>query len=196
MEGGHNGLRWYSIVLLFLWSFVGIFFLACSIVILQDLVVFCFWVCLFAFVFQFGKFQCGILVFFCVFLHFFYCFFLCPSPDGHRLLVFCLFFGNSLLCYLMWCLSLDTATTVSDSEAKGHGRRPRRRTTGGSDVEKDLERAKRLQQQGQSSEHDTQAAQTLSRQQIISMVKKRFGLRADEVGANKANGVQEDTVVS
>ena len=96
----------------------------------------------------------------------------------------------------MWCLSLDTATSVSDSEAKGHGRRSRRRTTGGSDVEKDLERAKRLQQQGQSSEHDTQAAQTLSRQQIISMVKKRFGLRADEVGENKANGIQEDIVVS
>ncbi|XP_067021569.1 coiled-coil domain-containing protein CG32809-like isoform X6 [Acropora muricata] len=90
----------------------------------------------------------------------------------------------------------DTATSVSDSEAKGHGRRPRRRTTGGSDVEKDLERAKRLQQQGQSSEHDTQAAQTLSRQQIISMVKKRFGLRADEVGENKANGVQEDIVAA
>lgn len=90
----------------------------------------------------------------------------------------------------------DTATSVSDSEAKGHGRRPRRRTTGGSDVEKDLERAKRLQQQGQSSEHDTQAAQTLSRQQIISMVKKRFGLRADEVGENKANGIQEDTVAA
>lgn len=90
----------------------------------------------------------------------------------------------------------DTATTVSDSEAKGHGRRPRRRTTGGSDVEKDLERAKRLQQQGQSSEHDTQAAQTLSRQQIISMVKKRFGLRAEEVGENKANGVQEDIVAA
>ncbi|XP_044177723.1 coiled-coil domain-containing protein CG32809-like isoform X17 [Acropora muricata] len=89
-----------------------------------------------------------------------------------------------------------TATSVSDSEAKGHGRRPRRRTTGGSDVEKDLERAKRLQQQGQSSEHDTQAAQTLSRQQIISMVKKRFGLRADEVGENKANGVQEDIVAA
>ncbi|XP_044177724.1 coiled-coil domain-containing protein CG32809-like isoform X17 [Acropora millepora] len=92
--------------------------------------------------------------------------------------------------------SKDTATSVSDSEAKGHGRRPRRRTTGGSDVEKDLERAKRLQQQGQSSEHDTQAAQTLSRQQIISMVKKRFGLRADEVGENKANGVQEDIVAA
>lgn len=90
----------------------------------------------------------------------------------------------------------DTATSVSDSEAKGHGRRPRRRTTGGSDVEKDLERAKRLQQQGQSSEHDTQAAQTLSRQQIISMVKKRFGLRADEVGENKANGIQEDIVAA
>ncbi|XP_074623025.1 uncharacterized protein LOC141881206 isoform X5 [Acropora palmata] len=93
-------------------------------------------------------------------------------------------------------LSKDTATSVSDSEAKGHGRRPRRRTTGGSDVEKDLERAKRLQQQGQSSEHDTQAAQTLSRQQIISMVKKRFGLRADEVGENKANGIQEDIVAA
>ncbi|XP_015756521.1 PREDICTED: coiled-coil domain-containing protein CG32809-like isoform X11 [Acropora digitifera] len=93
-------------------------------------------------------------------------------------------------------LSKDTATSVSDSEAKGHGRRPRRRTTGGSDVEKDLERAKRLQQQGQSSEHDTQAAQTLSRQQIISMVKKRFGLRADEVGENKANGVQGDIVAA
>lgn len=53
-----------------------------------------------------------------------------------------------------------------------------------------------MQQQGHSSEHDTQAAQTLSRQQIISMVKKRFGLRADEVGENKANGVQEDAVVS
>ncbi|XP_068715447.1 coiled-coil domain-containing protein AGAP005037-like isoform X2 [Montipora foliosa] len=86
----------------------------------------------------------------------------------------------------------DTATTVSDSEAKGHGRRPRRRTT--SDVGEDVEKAKRLQQQGHSSEHDTQAAQTLSRQQIISMVKKRFGLKPEENGRNKPNGMQEDEV--
>lgn len=88
--------------------------------------------------------------------------------------------------------SLDTATTVSDSEAKGHGRRPRRRTTGGSDVGEDVEKAKRLQQ-GQSSEQDAQGTQTLSRQQIISMVKKRFGLKPEEAGDHKPNGIQEDT---
>ena len=90
--------------------------------------------------------------------------------------------------------SLDTATTVSDSEAKGHGRRPRRRTTGGSDVGEDVEKAKRLQQ-GHSSEQDAQATQTLSRQQIISMVKKRFGLKPEEGGV-KPNGIQEDAPVS
>lgn len=84
----------------------------------------------------------------------------------------------------------DTATTVSDSEAKGHGRRPRRRTTGGSDVGEDVEKAKRSQQ-GHSSEQDAQATQTLSRQQIISMVKKRFGLKPEEGGV-KPNGIQED----
>ena len=100
------------------------------------------------------------------------------------------------LIFFFITISLDTATTVSDSEAKGHGRRPRRRTTGGSDVGEDVEKAKRLQQQGHSSEHDTQAAQTLSRQQIISMVKKRFGLKPEENGGNKPNGIQEDEVVS
>lgn len=42
----------------------------------------------------------------------------------------------------------------------------------------DVEKAKRSQQeQGHSSEQDTHATQTLSRQEIISMVKKRFGLK-------------------
>ena len=93
-------------------------------------------------------------------------------------------------------LSSDTATTVSDSEAKGHGRRPRRRTTGGSDVGEDVEKAKRLQQgKGHSSEHDPQSTQTLSRQQIIAMVKKRFGLKPGEEGHGKPNGIQEEEPV-
>ncbi|CAH3139759.1 unnamed protein product [Porites evermanni] len=87
-----------------------------------------------------------------------------------------------------------TATTVSDSEAKGHGRRPRRRTTGGSDMGDDVEKAKRSQQeQGHSSEQDTHATQTLSRQEIISMVKKRFGLKPGGEIEKKPNGIQEDT---
>ena len=90
--------------------------------------------------------------------------------------------------------SLDTATAVSDSEAKGHGRRPRRRTTGGSDVGEDVEKAKRLQQ-GHSSEQDAQGTQTLSRQQIITMVKKRFGLKQEGAGDHKPNGIQEDAPV-
>ena len=85
----------------------------------------------------------------------------------------------------------DTATTVSDSEAKNHARRPRRRTTGGSEVGEEVEKAKRLQGQGNTSEPDAQSTQTLSRQQIISMVKKRFGLKPGEENGNKPNGIQE-----
>lgn len=85
----------------------------------------------------------------------------------------------------------DTATTVSDSEAKNHARRPRRRTTGGSEVGEEVEKAKRLQGQGNTSEPDAQSTQTLSRQQIISMVKKRFGLKPGEENGSKPNGIQE-----
>lgn len=87
----------------------------------------------------------------------------------------------------------DTATTVSDSEAKSHARRPRRRTTGGSEAGQDIEKAKRLHAQGNgnSSEPDNPAAQTLSRQQIIAMVKKRFGLKPGEQNESKPNGIQE-----
>lgn len=87
----------------------------------------------------------------------------------------------------------DTATTVSDSEAKTHARRPRRRTTGGSETGQEIEKAKRLHAQGNgnSSEPDNQAAQTLSRQQIIAMVKKRFGLKPGEQNGNKPNGIQD-----
>lgn len=88
---------------------------------------------------------------------------------------------------------LDTATTVSDSEAKSHARRPRRRTTGGSEAGQDIEKAKRLHAQGNgnSSEPDNPVAQTLSRQQIIAMVKKRFGLKPGEQNESKPNGIQE-----
>ena len=91
------------------------------------------------------------------------------------------------------CFVLDTATTVSDSEAKTHARRPRRRTTGGSETGQEIEKAKRLHAQGNgnSSEPDNQAAQTLSRQQIIAMVKKRFGLKPGEQNGNKPNGIQD-----
>lgn len=91
------------------------------------------------------------------------------------------------------CFILDTATTVSDSEAKTHARRPRRRTTGGSETGQEIEKAKRLHAQGNgnSSEPDNQAAQTLSRQQIIAMVKKRFGLKPGEQNGNKPNGIQD-----
>lgn len=90
----------------------------------------------------------------------------------------------------------DTATTVSDSEAKNHGRRPRRRTTGGSEVGEEVEKAKRLQGQGNSSEPDAQSTQTLSRQQIIAMVKKRFGLKPGEEDGNKPNGIQHEPPVN
>lgn len=89
--------------------------------------------------------------------------------------------------------SLDTAT-VSDSEAKGSGRR-RRRTTGGSDVGEDVEKAKRL---GYSSEQNGNPGQALSRQQIVSMVKKRFGLKNGDgsiPGDNVANGAVEEPPV-
>lgn len=99
-------------------------------------------------------------------------------------------------CLILPFSVLDTATTVSDSEAKGHGRRPRRRTTGGSDMGDDVEKAKRSQQeQGHSSEQDTHTTQTLSRQEIISMVKKRFGLKPGGEMEKKPNGIQEDTPV-
>ena len=90
----------------------------------------------------------------------------------------------------------DTATTVSDSEAKNNARRPRRRTTGGSEVGEEVEKAKRLQGQGNSSEPDAQSTQTLSRQQIIAMVKKRFGLKPGEENGNKPNGIQEEPPVN
>lgn len=58
----------------------------------------------------------------------------------------------------------------------------------------DVEKAKRSQQeQGHSSEQDTHATQTLSRQEIISMVKKRFGLKPGGEIEKKPNGIQEDT---
>jgi len=85
----------------------------------------------------------------------------------------------------------DTATTVSDSEAKNHARRPRRRTTGGSEVGEEVEKAKKLQSQGNSSEPDAQSTQTLSRQQIIAMVKKRFGLKPGEENGHKPNGIPD-----
>lgn len=60
----------------------------------------------------------------------------------------------------------------------------------------DVEKAKRSQQeQGHSSEQDTHATQTLSRQEIISMVKKRFGLKPGGEIEKKPNGIQEDTPV-
>ena len=60
----------------------------------------------------------------------------------------------------------------------------------------DVEKAKRLQQeQGLSSEHDAHSTQTLSRQQIISMVKKRFGLKPGEEGGSKPNGLPEEQPV-
>ena len=60
-----------------------------------------------------------------------------------------------------------------------------------------MEKAKRLQQAqaGHSSEQDTHATQTLTRQQIISMVKKRFGLKPGEEGSDKPNGIQEEAPV-
>lgn len=90
----------------------------------------------------------------------------------------------------------DTATTVSDSEAKSHARKPRRRTTGGSEVGEEVEKAKRLQGQGNSSDQDTHATQTLSRREIIAMVKKRFGLKPGEENGHKPNGIPEEPPVS
>lgn len=90
----------------------------------------------------------------------------------------------------------DTATTVSDSEAKSHACRPRRRTTGGSEVGEEVEKAKRLQGQGNSSDQDAHPTQTLSRQQIIAMVKKRFGLKPGEENGGKPNGIPEEPPVN
>ncbi|XP_078376857.1 coiled-coil domain-containing protein CG32809-like isoform X2 [Oculina patagonica] len=86
----------------------------------------------------------------------------------------------------------DTATTVSDSEAKSHARKPRRRTTGGAEVGEEVEKAKRLQGQGNSSDQDAHGTQTLSRREIIAMVKKRFGLKPGEENGHKPNGIPEE----
>ena len=60
-----------------------------------------------------------------------------------------------------------------------------------------MEKAKRLQGQGNSSEPEAQSTQTLSRQQIIAMVKKRFGLKpGEENHDNKPNGIQEEPPVN
>lgn len=68
----------------------------------------------------------------------------------------------------------DTAT-LSDTEGYSKSRRPRRRTTGGSEIADDVTRAK---MSGYSSEPEGAHGGTLNRQQIIAMVKQRFGLNS------------------
>ncbi|XP_031568226.1 coiled-coil domain-containing protein CG32809-like isoform X3 [Actinia tenebrosa] len=68
----------------------------------------------------------------------------------------------------------DTAT-LSDTEGYSKNRRPRRRTTGGAEIADDVTRAK---MSGYSSEPEDAHGGTLNRQQIIAMVKQRFGLNS------------------
>ncbi|XP_032242570.1 coiled-coil domain-containing protein AGAP005037 isoform X6 [Nematostella vectensis] len=72
----------------------------------------------------------------------------------------------------------DDTATLSDTEGYHKNRRPRRRTTGGTDIGDHVEKAKMT---GFSSEVEGPHGGTLNRQQIIAMVKQRFGLRPEEM---------------
>ena len=93
------------------------------------------------------------------------------------------------LCFSTYYKLSDTAT-MSDTEGyTGRRTRPRRRTTGGSEAAADIETARKI---GSTSDQEGQS--TLNRQQIISMVKKRFGLRPDDSGLRLHPTVPEEEI--
>ena len=87
-------------------------------------------------------------------------------------------------------VSFDVADTATMSDTEGYAGkrgRPRRRTTGGAEAAGDIDAACKM---GYSS--DQEGHSTLNRQQIIAMVKKRFGLRPDESGLRTHPTVPEE----
>ena len=87
----------------------------------------------------------------------------------------------------------DTAT-LSDTEGYGKGRRPRRRTTGGAEIADDVTKARMA---GYSSDPEGRHGGTLNRQQIIAMVKERFGLNPNAPSnAGRATVTIQEEMVS